>query len=131
MKIHVLRTTKLFKALKLLKRISRVVRILFKRKRKHRPKKYNFVYETLIIGGTVRCYYIGKHSTDNMNDGYVGSGNAIHRFKQINDYYGYQVYRFKRTVLSHHKTSKAAYAAEAEAIRKYRLKYKNLLVNEK
>ena len=36
---------------------------------------YHFVYETTnLINGKK---YIGKHSTDDLNDGYLGSGKAI------------------------------------------------------
>jgi hypothetical protein len=35
-------------------------------------KKYHFVYKTVCL--TTRHYYLGVHSTDNLCDGYVGSG---------------------------------------------------------
>lgn len=38
-------------------------------------RKYNFVYKTTNnINGR---YYVGVHTTDKLNDGYLGSGNAI------------------------------------------------------
>lgn len=107
--------------------ILKIKRTLFPRKR----KKYNFVYLTTITGGTMRQYYVGKHSTDNLNDGYVGSGNAINRFKQLNDYYGYQVYHFKTDILEHHKSAAEAYKAETRLIKHYRKRYQHLLMNER
>lgn len=38
-------------------------------------KRYNFVYKTTnVLNGKI---YIGVHSTDDLNDGYMGSGKAI------------------------------------------------------
>ncbi|EPC5869010.1 NUMOD3 domain-containing DNA-binding protein [Enterobacter hormaechei] len=42
---------------------------------------FHFVYHTIIkanTDGSIR-HYIGKHSTSNLNDGYVGSGKIIKR----------------------------------------------------
>ena len=40
-------------------------------------KKYHFIYKTTnILNGS---YYIGMHSTNNINDGYLGSGKRIKR----------------------------------------------------
>jgi hypothetical protein len=39
------------------------------------PKKYNFLYK--ITNKETGEYYIGKHSTDDINDGYFGSGRRI------------------------------------------------------
>jgi hypothetical protein len=40
-------------------------------------KKYHFIYKTInMLSGR---YYIGMHSTDNLNDGYLGSGTYLKR----------------------------------------------------
>jgi len=39
------------------------------------PKKYHFIYKTTnLLNGK---YYYGMHSTDNLEDGYVGINNKI------------------------------------------------------
>lgn len=58
-------------------------------------KKYNYVYKiTNLVNGKI---YIGKHSTDDINDGYMGSGVLLHQAykkyglecfnKEVIDYY--------------------------------------------
>lgn len=58
-------------------------------------KKYNYVYKiTNLVNGKI---YIGKHSTDDINDGYMGSGVILHQAykkyglecfnKEVIDYY--------------------------------------------
>ena len=40
-------------------------------------KKYHFIYKTTnLLSGK---YYIGMHSTDDLNDGYLGSGTLLRR----------------------------------------------------
>ena len=42
-----------------------------------KQKQYHFIYKTTnLLSGK---YYIGMHSTDNLEDGYLGSGNLISR----------------------------------------------------
>jgi hypothetical protein len=45
-------------------------------------KKYHFIYKTTNL--LSRRYYIGMHSTDDLNDGYLGSGTLLRR--SINKY---------------------------------------------
>ena len=40
-------------------------------------KKYHFLYQTKNI--ITNMTYIGRHSTDNLNDGYLGSGTILKR----------------------------------------------------
>lgn len=42
-----------------------------------KPKKFNFIYKT--TNQVTNRYYIGMHSTDDMNDGYLGSGRVLSR----------------------------------------------------
>ena len=40
-----------------------------------KEKKYHFIYKTTnVLSGK---YYIGMHSTDDLEDGYLGSGNRL------------------------------------------------------
>ena len=45
--------------------------------------KYHYIYKT--TNNITGSYYIGRHSTKNLNDGYIGSGK---RFKALVDQYG-------------------------------------------
>jgi hypothetical protein len=72
-------------------------------------KKYHFVYETInLINGKK---YIGKHSTKNKNDGYLGSGIYLNR--AINKY-GKE--NFKRVILKEFDTEKEAFDYESELV---------------
>lgn len=42
-----------------------------------KQKKYHFIYKT--IDTRNENFYIGMHSTDDLNDGYVGSGTRLRR----------------------------------------------------
>ena len=39
----------------------------------------HFIYKTIHISGK---YYIGRHSTKNINDGYLGSGRWVKSIKE-------------------------------------------------
>jgi hypothetical protein len=72
-------------------------------------KKYNFVYKTT---NTLNDkFYIGVHSTDNLDDGYLGSGlylkKAIERYSTKN---------FKREILEFFPTQEEAFKREAEIV---------------
>lgn len=71
--------------------------------------KYNFVYKTTNnINGD---YYIGVHSTDNLNDGYIGSGLRLgHSIKK----YGKE--NFTREYVKFFNCRKDAYSLEAEIV---------------
>ena len=58
-------------------------------------------------------FYIGKHTTTDINDGYLGSGTTI---KRAIAKYGYQ--NFEREVLGVYDTEQEAYATEAEIVTK-------------
>jgi len=40
-------------------------------------KKFNFIYKTVNV--KTNKFYIGMHSTDDLNDGYLGSGKILQR----------------------------------------------------
>lgn len=69
-------------------------------------KKYHLVYQTTnLINNKI---YVGKHSTDNINDGYLGSGNNI----KI-DIKKYDKENFKREILFNCRTIEEAYILES------------------
>ena len=78
-------------------------------------KKYNFVYKT--THKESGKYYIGVHSTDNMNDGYLGSGLRI---KSSIKKYGEDA--FEREVLKYFDNKKDAYSYENEIVTSETLK---------
>ena len=68
-------------------------------------KQFNFVYKiTNRVNGK---YYIGVHSTDVLDDGYLGSGNRI---KAAVKKYGAE--NFERTIVEFFNTVEEAYAHE-------------------
>lgn len=75
-------------------------------------KMFHFVYLTSRLG--TNYYYIGVHSTDNMLDGYIGSG--YHLRNAVNKY-GYE--NFARCVIKYFDTHEEA------------LKYENKILTEK
>lgn len=42
-----------------------------------KEKKYNYIYKTTNLKNGK--FYVGMHSTDNLNDGYLGSGTILRR----------------------------------------------------
>jgi len=72
-------------------------------------KKYHFVYKiTNLIN---QKYYIGVHSTDNFEDGYMGSGTAIKNAIQK-----YGIENFKREILEFVQTSEEKWLAEIKHV---------------
>ena len=72
-------------------------------------KKYSFVYKTT---NTVNGYiYIGSHTTDNMDDGYLGSGKLL---LQAIGRYG--VDKFERKVLKEFATHEEAKLLEGQLL---------------
>ena len=68
--------------------------------------KYHIIYKTTnLINGKI---YVGMHSTDNLNDGYLGSGWIL---KQVIKKYGKE--NFKREVLLVLSNRKEAIEVEA------------------
>lgn len=72
---------------------------------------YHFVYKT--INAINNRYYIGVHSTDNLNDGYLGSGkalkNAINKYGKSN---------FFREIVKFHNTREDAILHEKSLVNK-------------
>lgn len=72
-------------------------------------KKYYLVYKTTnLVNGKI---YIGKHETDNLDDGYLGSGNLL---KYAIKKYGEE--NFKREILVKCSTKEEMNAKEAEFV---------------
>ena len=70
--------------------------------------KYHFIYCTEFDDDT---YYIGKHSTDNLDDGYYGSGVELNQ--KISEGHTY-----KTTKLAFFQSSELAFSAEKNIVNK-------------
>ena len=58
--------------------------------KKKKEKEYNFIYKTTnVLTGK---FYIGMHSTDNLDDGYIGSGTQLKRSIKI---HGLKKFKFE------------------------------------
>ena len=71
--------------------------------------KYHLVYKTTVI--ETGAFYIGKHSTRVLEDGYFGSGKLIGRFIEK-----YGVSGLKREILFYCDSAKDAFQTEKELI---------------
>lgn len=71
--------------------------------------KYHYVYKTTnIVNGK---YYYGMHSTNNLHDGYKGSGHALHKALKK-----YGPSNFRKEIISFFKTREEASAFEKELV---------------
>ena len=59
-----------------------------------KEKKYHFIYKT--IDTRNENFYIGMHSTDNLNDGYIGSGDRLKKliYKHGKDIFKMEILEF-------------------------------------
>ena len=73
-------------------------------------KKYNYVYK-LTLKNDRRYYYYGKHSTNNINDNYFGSGSKIRTLKCV---FGKDC--FEKEIIEYFNTCKEALIAEAKIV---------------
>lgn len=82
-------------------------------------KKYYLVYKTTnLVNGKI---YIGKHETNNIDDGYLGSGKLL---KRAIEKYGEE--NFKREILFECSTREEMNAKEAELVNEDFLKRKDV-----
>ena len=82
-------------------------------------KKHYLVYKTTnLVNGKI---YIGKHETDNLDDGYIGSGNLL---KRAIEKYGHE--NFKREILFECSSKEEMDAKEAELVNEDFLKRKDV-----
>lgn len=85
-----------------------------------KEKKYNYLYKvTCNIDNSV---YIGVHSTNNLNDGYKGSGTLLRRKIEK---HGWE--NFTKEILSHYSTRKEVLEAEAQHVNPDFLKLEHVM----
>lgn len=76
---------------------------------KYRMKHYFYLYEVRNnINGKV---YVGVHKTQNLDDGYMGSGKVINR-----SFEKYGIENFTKTILEHFDSAEEMYAREKEVV---------------
>lgn len=76
---------------------------------KYKISKYHYFYKiTNTINGH---FYYGVHSTDDINDGYMGSGKRLHYA-----YKKYGIENFVKEILKYFNTAAEAYKYEAEVV---------------
>ena len=74
-----------------------------------KPKKFHYIYKTTnLLNGR---YYYGMHSTDNLDDGYIGSGTYLRRAIRK---YGKE--NFKREIIEFCKTRKELKSREKDIV---------------
>jgi hypothetical protein len=78
-------------------------------------RKYHFIYKTTNIKNN--NFYIGIHSTNNLNDGYMGSGDRI---RSSIRHYGKDNHKFE--ILEFYETRDLAMARESEIVNEELLK---------
>lgn len=88
-----------------------------------KQKKYHYIYKTTNLKNGK--YYIGMHSTDNLNDGYLGSGKNLKRSLKK---YGKEKFKFE--ILEFVSDRKSLSKREKELVNKELLK-DNLSMNMK
>lgn len=72
-------------------------------------KKYNLIY--IILNEVNGKTYIGAHSTNDLDDGYMGSGTALKRAQEK-----YGIEKFKKTILYDFDSLKEMYEKEEEIV---------------
>ena len=72
-------------------------------------KAYNYFYK--ITNNINNHFYYGVHCTDNLNDGYMGSGKRLHYA-----YKKYNIENFSKEILYFFDTIQEAYEYEAEVV---------------
>jgi len=75
-------------------------------------KRYNYVYITTNISSGKQ--YVGDHSTDNLEDGYLGSGIIL---SKVIKKYGRK--NFKREILELFESKEEAFNAQEKYINEY------------
>lgn len=72
-------------------------------------KRYHYFYK--IINNINSHYYYGVHNTDDLDDGYMGSGKRLHLA-----YKKYGIENFTKEILRFFDTSEEAFEYEAEVV---------------
>lgn len=79
--------------------------------------KYHYIYEIKFLS----YVYVGKHSTNDLNDEYIGSGNFVQSFKNFKHLYEKKILEFCNETNIFEK--------EKEYIKKYKDQFGNNCVN--